>query len=209
MLSTFFIILIFSFAKHKEFRFIYFGFIYLHISFALAVIIIVERAIPSISNISYKICNKLKFLKTHLNPNRIKVFYVSLLVIGLCSGSVLVSIQATESLDWMVADEIARGLAYVGQLEDATGVIVVIRWYNGDMYTYLHKNIPLKEFKDLGVYSEMEELVMFLEENNQTYNYIILPSYQIEATPTVVEILSLYGYKTVHKIENRCQIYSN
>lgn len=206
LFASFFIVLTYSFAKHKEFRLIYSGYVYFHFSIAIAVAILIEEFIPELSKSTVLVIKKLQ-TKKERNFRALNLFYTGLIFSLIFSGALIATIKGTEIVNWKEGDEITRGLVYVGQQNDSIGVMVVLRYFIGEMYSYLHKDIPIKDFKDIENYEIIDSLIRHIEEEYEMYNYVILPFYQIQETPILVTILYASNFTLVHTIDNSANIY--
>jgi len=209
LFASFAVILAFSFAEHKEFRFVYSGYVFFHLSIAVALAILIEDYIPKTSAFLIKIFNKLRRKKPKiLSAKRFTLSIISVLFLLIVAGGVFATIKSTEIVDWRETDEISRGLAYVGQQSDSVGVVVVLRYMQGSFYSYLHKNISIIYFKDIVEYDRVDDLISCIQNEQDTYNYVILPQYQIEETPQLLEVLDYSHYSLVYNIDTRASIFS-
>jgi hypothetical protein len=205
--SSFLVILFFSLVKHKEVRFVYFGYLYFHIAVAIAFVISLEFILPKLSSFITRLSRKRNLNITSKTKKILSCVYFIFFLTLIVTGIVFSTYQAMKALDWKESDIVSRGLAFVGESEDSTGVIVIIREFLGDYYCYLHKNISIIVFRNLGTYSSIYTLSLYTEEISYLYNYVIVPSYQIEETPEIIGILEGNQYVNVKEIKNEGFIY--
>ncbi|TFG10757.1 hypothetical protein EU534_00580, partial [Candidatus Heimdallarchaeota archaeon] len=206
LFASFVVILAFSFADHKEFRLVYSGYIFFHLSISVALANLTEVSIPKLSSASSLLIQKMNRGKAP-SIKILDVFYITLVTALILSGVLISTIKGTTIVNWKEGDEVARGLSYVGQQNDSVGVIVVIRFFIGEMYFYLHKDIPIEYFKDITKYDKVDNLVSFIQHEFSSYNYVILPTYQINETPFLLNILENNNFVLNHTIDNSASIY--
>ncbi len=209
--ASFFVILIFSIPQHKEFRFAYAGYLYFHLSIAIILAIIIERFIPAISSYSVILIKKLKFKsKKYLNRRNFEILYTLMVFSLIFVSSLVATLEGSKIVNWREGDEISRSLAFVGQQNDSTGVLVTNRFMRGNLITYLHKNIPLIMFTDVDFPSSgLNTLINLIKEANNVYNYVVLPTYQIEETPILLDVLTQNNFTIVHRIDTRASIFKH
>jgi len=209
LFAALFIYILYSLQIHKEFRFVYFGTIYLHICTAIISVIIVEN----LSKLIFKIVKKLKLkeenkpiknrLKDKITKENITIILITILIL-LASVTNIYSASLTY---WQERDEIARALAYVGQQEDSVGVIVLEPWYHGKMYSYLHKNISLETVPFIHQNTKWVNLRVLISVKYEIYNYVISTSLDTVNSTQINDILLPYNYSIVYEIDTRAAIY--
>ena len=205
--SSCIILFFFSFIDHKEIRFVYVGYLYFHIAIAIAFMLTLELIIPKFNSFITRFLRKRNQNISSKTKKILSAFYSTFFLIIIIVGIAIATYQAMQIVDWKEADIISRGLAFVGESEDSTGVIVIIRKFIGAYYCYLHKNIRIIEFRNLGTYSSIHTLARYAEEIAYQYNYVIVPNYQIEETPEIINILEGNYYINVKNIKNEGFIY--
>ncbi|MHA1953249.1 MAG: hypothetical protein ACW96U_04825 [Candidatus Heimdallarchaeaceae archaeon] len=207
LLSSFIVIIFFSLLKHKEIRFVYSGYIFLHIAIAITFVLTLESIIPKINSfISRSFTKRDRSMSTNTRKILSFFYFIFFLTIIIISTA-LSTYQAMQTNDWKEADVISKGLAFVGHAEDSNGVIVLIRRFLGDYYCYLHKNISIITLRRLGTYDSIYTFDRYTEEKSYLYNYVIVPYYQIEETPEIISILEENHYVCVQEMNGQGYIY--
>ncbi|NPD88768.1 MAG: hypothetical protein HGN29_08580 [Asgard group archaeon] len=207
LLSSFIIIIFFSLLKHKEIRFVYSGYIFLHIVIAITFVLTLESIIPKINSFISRLFTKRERSLSTNTRRFLSLFYFTFFLTIIIVSTAISTYQAMQIVDWKEADVISKGLAFVGQSEDSTGVIVIIRSFLGDYYCYLHKNISIIAFRHLGTYDSIYTFALYTKEISYHYNYVIVPYYQIEKTPEIISILEENAYVSVQEMNGQGYIY--
>ncbi len=202
------IISLFSIPSHKEFRFVHLGFIYLHVSLAISLLLLFQVFSPKISAYSTKLFTKITRKTESAKISRMFNYTYSIFALMLIvSGGAISSYQGSQMYDWKAYDSLARSLCYVGQMEDSNGVLLFTQGSKMDSYFYLHKDIPLNEIINLWDAFQIRPIIRDCAIENETFNYIIFSIYQRDVTPYIVDALNDYNYVLNHSINEIAFIY--
>ncbi len=207
-IASIIIITLFSIPSHKEFRFVYLGFIYLHATLAISLSLLFQVFSPKISAYSTKLFSKITRKTESAKINRIfNITYSTLVLLLIVSGGAISSYQGSQMYDWKAYDSLARSLCYVGQMEDSTGVLLFTQGSLMNSYFYLHKDIPMDELVNFWKSFRIRIIIRDYAKENETFNYVIFSIYQIAATPYIVDALIEYNYVLNHSINEIAFIY--
>ncbi len=207
-LASVVIISIFSIPSHKELRFIYFALILLQICFAISLLILFKTFLPRISSYSAKLLMKITKKTNTIKIEKVfKYFYSTLFFVLVAGGTIFSSYEGSKIYDWNANNELARGLVYLGQLDDCNGVVMFTRGTRFKSYFYLHKDVPLDEYMDFYKASIVRGLIRMYSLDNSTYNYIMFNREQISLTPNIETDLTDFNYMLNLTINNEVFIY--
>ncbi|MHA1219694.1 MAG: hypothetical protein ACTSO5_13605 [Candidatus Heimdallarchaeaceae archaeon] len=202
------IIALFSIPSHKEFRFVYLGFIYLHVSLAISISLLFQVFSPKISAYSAKLFTKIAKKTETAKISRIfNITFLTLVLLLIVSGGAISSYQGSQMYDWKAYDSLARSLWYVGQKDDSNGVLLFTQGSLMKSYFYLHKDIPLDELVNFWESFQIRKTIKDYAKENETFNYVIFSIYQIAETPYIVDALNDYNYVLNHSINEIAFIY--
>lgn len=202
------ILALFSIPSHKEFRFVYLGFIYLHVSLAISLSLFFQVFSPKISAYSTKLFTKIARKTESAKISRIfNITFLTLVLLLIVSGGVISSYQGSQMYDWKAYDSLARSLWYVGQKDDSNGVLLFTQGSLMKSYFYLHKDIPLDELVNFWKSFQIRKTIKDYAKENETFNYVIFSIYQIAETPYIVDALNDYNYVLNHSINEIAFIY--
>ncbi len=202
------ILFLFSIPSHKEFRFVYLGFIYLHVSLAISLSLVFQVLFPKISAYNTKLFTKITRKTESAKISKIFNFtYLTLVLLLFVSGGVISSYQGSQMYDWKAYDSLARSLWYVGQMEDSNGVLLFTQGSLMNSYFYLHKDVPLDELVNYWESFRIRITIKDYAKENETFNYVIFSIYQIAVTPYIVDALKEYNYVLNHSINEIAFIY--
>ena len=207
-LASVIIISLFSIPDHKEIRFIYLALILLHFLFAISIAQLLKIFSPKVNIFSIRILKKFFTITNTEKAKRIVNYTLSsLFFILIVLGGAIASYEGSKIYVWNANNELARGLVYVGQLEDCNGVVMFTEGTMFKSYFYLHKNVPLDEYMDLKDEIRVHNLIREYSEDNETFNFIIFNEGQKAFTPNIEAELTYYNYILNHTINNEVFIY--
>ncbi len=208
LLAELFILILFSIPKHKEVRFIYIGVIYFHISLAISVVILFRYLIPKMSLFTVNILSKRKSFLDSDKAKRIgSILYIILIVASFLSGILVLNTNLLQTEEFWNNNGIARGLAYIGNQDDVTGILLFAPWYKAKMYTYLHRNISMDDFLLKIDPLVLPDLVILLNKTGLTHNYALIPTILFEEMSFLDNFLAQSNFVFDVEIRNETRIY--
>jgi len=196
--------------SHKEERFIMGGLllllIFLSTGFQIAIILLI------------KIINWLTFdvKKIKMNKNIIsEIKYWTNLIVPTIIIFLIVSQSLSYANERQYVEQFAdvnRALTFVGNQEDASGIIVGVKWFQAGSYTYSHLNndVPIvfvNFFGDDPNSLARNKVWMNNYMNDQIYNYFIAPDYQFQGYPELSSILLFYNWVLIKVFEGKVDLW--
>jgi hypothetical protein len=207
-LASMIIISLFSIPSHKEIRFIYLALVFLQICFAISLALSIKVLLPKISSYSSGLLARFSKTVNRVRTERIfNYFYTSLFFVLVFLGAVFASYEGSKLYDWRAYNELARGLVFIGQLEECNGLVMFTKGTKFESYFYFHKDVPLDEYMDLWGVIRIRYLIRKYSEDNTTFNFIMFNREQIDLTPNIETDLTDYNYFLFHTINSEVFIY--
>jgi hypothetical protein len=112
-------------------------------------------------------------------------------------------IREIKTIPWNNFNDILEASAYVGQQEDASGLIIIQNfWYDGG-YTFLHRNISIIHLDNPGI----NETLHWQLKNPSIYNYVIVPHYKYLFYPFLQQNLIDTGWILKKTILDRTDVW--
>ncbi|MFX0208981.1 MAG: hypothetical protein ACFFDT_23555, partial [Candidatus Hodarchaeota archaeon] len=198
-------VIIMSFVEHKEERFIFSIFPVIIILFASAMreyylIIkdfynyIHDHVLPKF-NISRKITQK------ELASLQLGIFIIASFFTVSSSGA------SAKNVDWAFFHDVNKALVWVGDQENATGVIMFSHWFYTGGWTHLHKNIPMRFYNEPGGSQRWRTLPI----EHPEFNFLVTPHYQYwlaenDWNVSLVQELNL-TFRLIETVDGRVDIW--
>ncbi|MCY3410240.1 MAG: hypothetical protein INQ03_01260 [Candidatus Heimdallarchaeota archaeon] len=102
-------------------------------------------------------------------------------------------------------DDVNNAMIYVGNQENVTGVIIISQWFLTGGNAYFHADAEIFWYS----LRDSEYIGRSLTDHlaNTTFNYLIIPYYELEAAGTLIEVAIDYGYSFDTVIQGRVEIW--
>ncbi|MFX0091867.1 MAG: hypothetical protein ACFFBD_08910, partial [Candidatus Hodarchaeota archaeon] len=159
---------IMSLVDHKEPRFIFSLYPIMIILFAATLILCFEGLTTIYQSLHLSVLPIFN-VKRKMKQRELLVIQIVVMLL-LCTFISLTSVVESTTENWMFNHDLNKALEWIGQQEDSTGVIVLVRWADTGGWTYLHKQIPMGFFSNPDM-PDINNLTW--KDLSPTYNYLV------------------------------------